>query len=315
MKYVRISKSFIIFFLMCLFQHKSIAAESVTLSGPIGGTDINSAILPPSGNYITAVAAGINIDKWYDKNGNEIDTKGHVAIGGVGILHVYEKKLFGGNIASSIFTGIQELCFGFDQEQCSRGFQDVYSDVFMWNKHYAISSEANSMTNGLSILTGLGLNLPLGEYTKSKNVNIGSNYLTISPNIGLTYTFKSFLPQALGNSAQLSGRLFYNYYTENKDTDYLTGSVLNLDFAATLIKNNWQYGIAGNTFSQLTDDEINGQSIKDTKAQALNLGPILGYNFIYKNKNYSAMLKAPINLSGENITKAQGLTFRVSTNF
>ncbi|WP_202743800.1 transporter [Acinetobacter calcoaceticus] len=308
--------SYLVFFLTCLFQYKTQAAETIALAGPIGGTDIGSAFLPPSGNYIAGIGAAIKNQKWYDNDGKQSDVKGAVYIGGVGLLHVYKTQLYGGSLASSVFLGYQELCFGFDTKECVSGFRDVYSDLITWSKFYPTKEKDPShIPYGLAITTGLGVNFPLGAYKEGNSLNVGSNFYTISPNIGITYTFESFLPSVFGEATELSSRLAYNYYTKNEATDYVTGPVLNMDYAITQRKEKWQYGITGTTYKQLRDDKVQGHYIKDTEAKTLTMGPLVAYNLKVDKKTYNVMLKLPMNVWGENNLECIGATLRVSTSF
>jgi hypothetical protein len=82
------------------------ASEGVTPSGPLGGTDIQSALLPPPGLYGFGVGLGVDFSKFFTSSG-EIPAGGGVGIGGLGFLYVYDAKLWGGTIGSSVFGSYQ----------------------------------------------------------------------------------------------------------------------------------------------------------------------------------------------------------------
>ena len=101
------------------------AAESISPAGPIGGTDIRSALLPPPGNYVAAVTGGINVEKWYTTNGDSMSADGHVYFAGAGLLHVYDQPFLSGTIASTLYLGAQRTCFGISSVSCASGIQDI----------------------------------------------------------------------------------------------------------------------------------------------------------------------------------------------
>jgi hypothetical protein len=295
------------------------AAESISPAGPIGGTDIRSALLPPPGNYVAAVTGGINVEKWYTTNGDSISADGHVYFAGAGLLHVYDQPFLSGTIASTLYLGAQRTCFGISSVSCASGIQDIYSDVFAWSKFNPSEqfSPNSPVPYGTAYWVGLGLNIPTGNYKKDRSPNIGSNFYTISPNVGVTHTVPSIFPKALGEATELSARLFFNYYTENRDTDYHSGYVVSLDFAGTQRSGPWQYGITGTAYKQLNDDTLNGAQLENggSRAASFSIGPLLAYDFSIDGKPYNLMAKFLTTTWGENTTGVSGLTLRLATKF
>lgn len=295
------------------------AAESISPAGPIGGTDIRSAFLPPPGNYVAAVAGGMNIDNWYTANGDSMSADGHVYFAGTGLLHVYDQPFLSGTIGSTIYLGALRTCFGMSTVSCASGMQDIYSDVFAWSKFNPSKqfSSDSSIPFGTAYWVGLGLNIPTGSFKKDRMPNVGSNFYTISPNVGITHTVPSLLPEGLGEATELSARLFFNYYTENRDTDYHSGYVVSLDFAGTQRSGAWQYGVTGTTYKQLTDDTLNGRQVSNggSRAALFSVGPLLAYDFTVDGKPYNLMAKFLTTVWGENTTGVSGLTLRLATEF
>ncbi|WP_323614550.1 SphA family protein [Pseudomonas putida] len=293
------------------------AAESISPAGPIGGTDIRSALLPPPGNYIAGVAGGIDVERWYTDNGDSISADGHVYFAGAGMLHVYDQAFLSGTLGSTLYLGVQRTCFGIASVSCASGLQDIYSDIFAWSKFNPSQyfSPGSIIPYGTAYWVGLGLNIPAGNYDKDRAPNIGSNFFTVSPNVGITHTFPSLFPKALGEATELSARLFFNYYTENRDTDYQSGYVVSLDFAGTQRSGPWQYGITGTTYQQLNDDKLNGAQVANggSRAASFSIGPLLAYDFSIDGQPYSLMAKFLTSTWGENTTGVSGLTLRLAT--
>lgn len=295
------------------------AAESISPAGPIGGTDIRSALLPPPGNYVAAVTGGIAVEKWYTSGGDSMSADGHVYFAGGGLLHVYDQPFLSGSLASTLYMGVQRTCFGLSSVSCASGLQDVYSDVLAWSRFNPSRyfSADSPIPYGTAYWVGMGLNIPTGNYRKERAPNIGSNFYTVSPNVGITHTFPSVLPQGLGEATELSARLFFNYYTENRDTDYHSGYVVSLDFAGTQRSGPWQYGITGTTYKQLTDDTLNDDQVANggSRAASFSIGPLLAYDFSIDGKPYNLMAKFLTTTWGENTTGVSGLTLRLATQF
>ncbi len=298
------------------------AAEGICPSGPLGGTDINQAILPPAGLYASVIAGGIDLPKWRQNDGGtKIDSSGTVWYTGVGMMYAYETPILGGQVASTFFAGIQDQDFGIDgyPKNDSSGFIDMYSDLFIWSRFmpsqaFLEQPKGSFIPFGTGILFGLGVTLPTGEYGASEPLNVGSNFYTFSPSVAITYTVPSLLGDFFGEATQFSTRTFYNHYTENQDTDYKSGATLSNDFSITQIKGQWQYGLAGFAFIQVEDDEIRGGK-GGTRSSAVNIGPVVARNFMVGQRFFSSKLKFLTTVDGRNTTEAHGFTFMLGTKF
>lgn len=302
------------------------AAESITPAGPIGGTDIRSALLPPPGDYGAIVGVGLEFLGLYTADSYVPSGNGSgMGLGGLGWLHVWDAEVLGGQIASSLFVGVQKLCFGVQRgpQNCASGLMDLYSDIFVWSKFVPSADFATQpqrkgppIPYGTAYLVGFGTNLPSGTYETPGGLNTGSNVFTFSPNIGITHTTKSLLGPVLGEATEFSARAFFNFYTENDTTHYQTGPLISLDFAVTQRIEYLQYGIAGTGFVQVGDDKINGISIggEGKHAANFNIGPLMAYDFMIGDRPYNLMGKWLVTVYGDDYTiKSEGLTLRLST--
>ncbi|NTH16721.1 hypothetical protein G6L99_31910 [Agrobacterium rhizogenes] len=298
------------------------AAETIKPAGPIGGTDIRQAFLPPPGLYGVGVGVGLALPKFLTPNG-DLDSNGGSGVGGGGLLYVYDAQVFGGSLASSVFASYERTCFGIKPgpESCSSGLGDVYSDVLMWSRFFPSSDFSKQPSGGvpipygLTMLIGLGANFPTGNYDSSRMINNGANFFDIAPNLALTYTTKSIFGDALGQATEFSGRVFLNNYTKNPDTDYQTGRIANMDFSITQRMNQWQFGLAGTGFVQFEDDEIGGQKAPNdgNRASGLSLGPVISYDFMWNDRPWNATVKALFGVAGNNTANADGIVLRLGT--
>src|SRR3546814_13500022 len=89
-----------------------------------------SAFLPPPGLYGGLVGAYIPYGDLRTSAGRYAGS-GDMSIGGVGLVYVYDAKLWGGSLASSISAGYAKDCYGLSSAPsttCSSSRTDVYSD-------------------------------------------------------------------------------------------------------------------------------------------------------------------------------------------
>lgn len=106
--------------------------------------------------------------------------------------------------------------------------------------------------------------LPTGSYDRSRPAN---------PGAGKFYTLRPSLQYSrIGDGWDLGSRISYSWNTKNSDTDYKSGSYLNIDFAMMKsLNDSFRVGVAGYAMQQLTKDSYTGQGTP-TGAQSETLG-------------------------------------------
>ncbi len=133
---------------------------------------------------------------------------------------------------------------------------------------------AAPIREGLAVGAGLGAVLPLGSYDQkiqaSNGINIGNNILDVAPSIALTYT----TPPLLAEGTEVSTKIYLNNYRTNPETNYKTGSNINVDFAISEHIGRWQIGAAGYYLRQIADDRRSGVPLAPDgrQAEVLSLG-------------------------------------------
>lgn len=298
------------------------ATEGLAPAGPIGGTDLNQALLPPPGVYLGVVGGNVDLSRFRLGSGLSADGRGEVNFGALGALVVYDTQLWGGQVASSIGYGQQKVCYAVYplDLNCSKGAMDLYTDVFLWSKFtpseafMSQSKDGRMIPYGTAVMAGLGVTWPTGEYDSAKPVNVGSNFYTISPSIAVTHTAPSIFGAQAGRASQFSARLFYNHYTENSATDYKTGDTVSIDFSFSEIVGAWTFGLAGSAWTQITDDAVHGVS-NGIRASAANIGPIMQYDFLMGSKPAYVKAKYTFMVGGERVTQSEGLTVSMGMKF
>jgi hypothetical protein len=122
--------------------------------------------------------------------------------------------------------------------------------------------------NYMTYLTG---NLTVGRYDPTRLVNMGIGHNGIDA--GGSYTY--FNPQT-GN--EFSATLGFTYNFENTHTQYQNGIDMHLDWAASkFVTKQWQLGVVGYVYQQLTCDSGAGDRVGCFKSRVFGVGPQVGY--------------------------------------
>lgn len=268
-----------------------LAVEGPTAAGPIGGTDIRSAALPPPGLYGGTAQLGAGTLGFKDGDGKTIpalqDARLTKEVAGPFIFYVPDVKVLGGSIGIGAIAPAGNVCghlFAGQSNQCTASIGDPYVEVD-WSRFFgrvrpSRYAGAYPIQEGLSVLIGFGVVIPAGHSNfsdpLSQALTMGTNIWDFAPSIALTYTS----PAIIADGTELSMKLFWNNYLENRETGYRTGDMLNLDFALTEHIGRFQAGIAGFYAVQTEDDRINGVPIPPDGRQGelLQIGGIVAYD-------------------------------------
>jgi hypothetical protein len=121
----------------------------------------------------------------------------------------------------------------------------------------------------------LGIYAPTGDYDKGKLANAGKNYWTFEPAVSLSY-ISSKIGLELGAFAGL------DFNTENRDTDYQSGTQFHLDvtiaqhlpFLGGLVG----MGASGFYYEQISGDSGSGTAVLgDFEGRTVGIGPVVSY--------------------------------------
>lgn len=254
-----------------------IAAQGVTFGGPVGGTDIQSAYLPPeAGFYGSLIAVGAYGDRFYDNAGMSPTTSVRLP-GGIaefGLLYVYPQKLFGGTLASSVASGYSWGSITVNgKRQNFQGMNDIYTDVLMWSKH--LGTIEGGRPRGLTMKLGYSMVLPTGKYDSADLYSPGRHTYYYIPNGAFTYLTG---PNFLGDGTEFSMSYFLDIAGKNSANGYKNGLVADVDVAVSEVVGRWQLGVAGYYARQLTDDKVNGERRSGNRFAGAAVGPVVSYN-------------------------------------
>ncbi|MGX1022992.1 SphA family protein [Psychroflexus sp. MBR-150] len=140
--------------------------------------------------------------------------------------------------------------------------------------------------------------LPTGTYDEENLVNVGSNVWSIMP----YYAFTIYWDES--NTWETSMRFRYMWNSKNKDPfvglgveETKPGQAFYVNYAASYnLGKEFRVGVAGYFLQQLSDHEIGGNSIPDSKEMAFAVGPA----FFKQYKTFMFRLTVAFDVTTEN---------------
>jgi hypothetical protein len=283
--------SFLIVAVVLWTVDPSLAIEGNTAAGPIGGTDIRSAVLPPPGFYAGVVGLVSSVHEINNGQGNPVPGLDAVhlteRVAGPFVIYVPDYKLFGGSIGLFGTAPIGQECgqiVSVIPGQCISGFGDPYVEA-AWSRSFgklrpSRDPGAFPIVEGLTLALGFGVVIPVGKYNPTlqatNGITAGNNTWDLAPSLAVTYT----TPPLLAEGTEFSAKLYWNNYGTNPDTHYKAGSLLDVDFALTEHIGRFQVGLAGFYAFQVADDRQFGVVLPPDgrRIKYLNLGGVLNYD-------------------------------------
>lgn len=184
-----------------------------------------------------------------------------------------ETKWLGGQASLGMGFGYGKNRTKADISTTSRGTQLNRSDtVNGFTDLYPVVSIAwaEGVNNWMTYATG---DIPVGSYDSSRLANIGIGHAAFDAGGGYTY----LNPQTGGEFSVVGG---FTYNWKNSDTHYKNGIDSHVDWAASqFVSANWEVGLAGYVYYQLTGDTGSGATLGPFKSRIAAIGPEIGYVF------------------------------------
>jgi len=163
----------------------------------------------------------------------------------------------------------------FNKANSVTGSTDVYPLASLaWNK---------GNNNFMTYVTGA---IPVGTYSATSLSSIGIGHAAMDAGGGYTY---------LNNTTGLefSSVVGATYNWINNQTNYKNGIDSHMDWSLSqFLSQNWQVGIAGYVYYQLTADSGSGNRVGAFKSQVAAIGPQIGYLFNIGKKQAYINLRA-----------------------
>lgn len=149
-----------------------------------------------------------------------------------------------------------------DRSDSVSGFTDLYP--------VASLAWSSGVHNWMTYVTG---DIPVGSYDSKRLSNIGIGHGAIDAGGGYTYLNQH-------NGREFSAVLGLTYNFENTSTHYKNGIDSHLDWAASqFLSANWEVGVVGYVYYQLTGDSGSGAKLGPFKSKVASIGPEVGYSF------------------------------------
>ena len=193
-----------------------------------------------------------------------------------------ETRVAGGQLYVGMALGYGRNSTQADASLDSRSARIAGSDsVWGWTDLSPTVSLAwtSGVNNWMTYLTG---NVPVGTYDSARLANIGIGHSVIDG--GGAYTY---LDADSGREFSATAGITYNW--KNGSTGYRNGVDSHLDWAASqFLSAQWQVGVAGYVYYQLTDDsyptdgaqgELKARALGGFKSRIASIGPQVGYMF------------------------------------
>jgi len=303
--------------LVCAASAPAWAVEGSTAAGPIGGSDVRSAMLPPPGLYGGIIGLAAEAIEFVDGNGHTIPAlrEGHLQRYRTGpfLVYVPDVQVLGGSIgvAGIVPNGLEcGRLFGGTPWHCFGGVGDPYVEV-EWSRSFATPrpsqyAGAYPILEGLTVALGFGMVFPFGAYNVTEanlqGITIGNNIWDFSPWVAATYTTRPII----ADGTEISAKFYWNNYLTNPATHYSTGTLLDLDFAITEHIGRVQLGVTGFYAFQVADDRLFGVPIPPDgrKGEAMEIGGIVAYDM--PENSASMKVKVLTTVIAANTVKSYG---------
>ena len=287
------------FFAILLLCPMAQATEGGGSAYPGGNEDFMAGALPPAGHYPILYNMYYTSDELVDNDGNElpVDFDLDVFVSALRYVYVSPYKLFGADLGWHIIVPFisQDVEIGaLGVDESTSGIGDIEFSTLIFGWHFS---------KNMHLVATVDIFAPIGEYDQNDPSSIGRNYWTVDPIVAATYISDG--------GFEVSAKFQYLINFENSDTDYTSGNEFICDYLIGQHVGKWNFGVNGVIYQQITDDELDGDTVEDYKAQCFSIGPAIQYN--YKNMFFN--LKAQFDTAAENRPEGKKFWFKLMYAF
>jgi anthranilate 1,2-dioxygenase (deaminating, decarboxylating) large subunit len=266
----------------------------------LGLTDILDGALPGPGTYLTEYIQPYSANKIKNVlGGGDLDVGVANTLAMTQFVHVYKHQVLGGNLGADLLIPVVTISADSPLTTNPGWFGDITVGPFLqW---------FDTKLFGMPYFHRLELDfsIPTGEYDKKYALNPGSNHWVIEP----YYAFTLFMTPKLSTS----WRIHYTYSTENDDTKVKPGQVFHFNYSVEYeFFKNFRGAVAGYYLKQLSDDEVDGNKLANSKEQVFAIGPAVSWA---ASPNFFLGLKTQWETSAENRPEGNRTTFRMTYKF
>ena len=174
-------------------------------------------MLPPPGVYAGTIQLFAETIEFLDGNRNPApgleNAKLWKVVGGPFVYFVPDLKVLGGSVAVGAILPVGHSCgslFIGQADQCASSVGDPYVEVdwarFFGRVRASSDSGAYPILEGLSVLVGFGVVIPVGSFDSrsplAQALSLGTNIWDFAPTVALTYTTRPILADGTELSAK-----------------------------------------------------------------------------------------------------------------
>ena len=238
--------------------------HSPFLIGVTNGIDLGD--LPPQGLNLSDTSGYLS----QTLRGNEsqnLPTTQHVWLSALALQYVWNGTILGARFSSLIVQPVASI----DRVTSGRSANEtaqVNTIITPLNLSWAVSDE-------LHVSANMTFYPPDSEYRRGAPVNIGNNFWTFEPNLGLTFDRKDF---------EITLHLIYDLNTANTDSPYspdgrfTSGDELVTDYTGAVKLGAFRVGLTGFFARQTQDDTAANEDVPGHRFRRDGLGPLVGYH-------------------------------------
>lgn len=271
------------------------ATEGGGSTYPLGTENFTAGAAPPPGLYVLEYLNYYTASRVNDNAGNSVPIPGfkvRAVAAATRLIWVTPHEALGGNVTAHTILPLVDLSVRAGGASDSRtGLGDVtVGGAIAWHHSPQLHS-----------VVGLDAVLPTGAYDRTRQANIGRNYLSLQPLGVLTWMDPS------GFNGDVKATL--NFNRTNSDTNYRSGRELIVDYAAGWgLGNGWVVGVGGYVYRQWSDDKVGGVALAGTRGRSQSIGPSVRYA---NDKGWLITAKVEKEFGARN--RAQGSQFWLKT--
>ena len=290
----------------CLF----LTAQSFAGGGqhyPNGAEDFMVGALPPPGTYLVNYALLVQKNSLKNNSGRNTVTPGGPLDFNASVLaevprliYVSPYSLFGATLAAHVFVPYYSadvtVSVGGNKvvDDNDKGIGDIIFSPLVLGWHFGPE---------LHVVAALDMWAPTGNYDKNNTATqiLSKNHWTFEPVLAVSYLKEGF---------DVSAKLMYDFNTTNTTTNTDPGQEFHVDWALGYGSGNGlSGGLVGYNYWQVTDDEVNGSSVKDQKSQVGGIG--VGLKYWPKMGPFSMTLKQYWEYDAKNMPTGPQTVFKV----
>ena len=264
--------------LVCLFLLAGLCAAATPTAGSaqaqlpavnLGDTNFEDGFAVP-GWFFEEFPSGYIAGELKDSRGKTVPGSNRVTayITTTHVAFVSKKRVLGGWLAGEALQPLADLDVKLSDgsESRARGFGDlIVGSGLQW--------APEKVGDGVFVQRAMiDVGLPTGKYSSSRPVNLGNHLVALDPYYAFTYGQKK---------VELSARLHYLWNSINNNPfvgfgikNLQPGQAFHINYATSYeLFKNVRLGFNGYWLQQLTNHEINGVAVPNSKERTVGLGP------------------------------------------